>query len=70
MTILGLFLDGGVITALQDITLPKQMGGWISAAPCFLPDLSGGILLVRERKMDGSWRGQGYRQELCLDKSE
>lgn len=64
MTILGLFLDGGVITALQDISLPKQMAGWISAAPCFLPNLSGGILLVRERKMDGSWRGQGYRQEL------
>lgn len=58
MTILGLFLDGGVITTLQDITLPKQMGGWISAAPCFLPDLSGGILPVGRRRWMAAGEGK------------
>lgn len=65
VTIFGLFLDGGVVTVLQDTGLPKQTAGWISAAPYFFTDLSGGILLVGER-LDGSWRGQGYRHQLCL----
>lgn len=45
----------GGITVLRDLRLPKQTAGWISAAPCFLPDLSGGILLRGRR----SWMGAG-----------
>lgn len=46
------FLRDYHLPVLPGTFLPTaQADGWFSAAPCFLPDSSGGILLVREKKL-------------------